>query len=60
MTTKLGGNVEVHNGDHDGSIVLNSTYHDEGTVYKFGLEFESSTTKTVREGKKQLNNQLTN
>ena len=30
--TKLGGNGEVHHGDHNGSIVTKSTIHNEVTI----------------------------
>ena len=47
--TKLGGNGEVHHGDHNGSIVIKSTIHDEVTIKKVVLKFESSMIKTVGE-----------
>ena len=49
LEDQIGGNSEAHHGDLNGSIVIKSKINNEVTIKKLVLQFESSTTKTVRE-----------
>ena len=48
MEDRIGGNGEVYHGDHNGSIVIQSTIYVKVTmIRKLWLKFESSTTKAM-------------